>query len=171
MTEEHKRKIGISNSIRMKEVWKREDHRKRITEAKKGKIPKGLAKAHTKEAIAKMAETKKILYRDKTKHPRYKHGLSGTLQMATIYNNKRRALKYASEKRLSLPEWERIKAEYRYVCACCLQKVKLTIDHIIPLSKGGSDGYENIQPLCITCNQKKRFKTTKYPKPSDTKND
>ena len=31
----------------------------------------------------------------------------------------------------------------------------LEVDHIVPISKGGSDDYENLQILCATCNRKK----------------
>jgi 5-methylcytosine-specific restriction endonuclease McrA len=43
-------------------------------------------------------------------------------------------------------------------CACCTKKRALTIDHIQPISKGGSNWPSNIQMLCKPCNSRKRDK-------------
>ena len=48
-------------------------------------------------------------------------------------------------------------AGYPYICAhhCCSETLSLTIDHIIPLSKGGSDDLNNFQFLCQKHNSEK----------------
>lgn len=47
------------------------------------------------------------------------------------------------------------------ICSMCgrfVECVNLTKDHILPLSKGGSNGMSNIQALCHTCNLSKHDK-------------
>lgn len=55
----------------------------------------------------------------------------------------------------SVSEWNELLKKYDSKCAKCETQEKITRDHIIPLSKGGTDLISNIQPLCHSCNCKK----------------
>lgn len=63
----------------------------------------------------------------------------------------------------TLEQWETLKNKYNSCCATCGRQEPftdlwyqfLTEDHIIPISKGGSNFIDNIQPLCMGCNSKK----------------
>ena len=81
--------------------------------------------------------------------------------------HQRRALKKGNGGKHTLAEWKEVKRAFGYKCACCHRpesEVKLTKDHIVPISKGGTDNIQNIQPLCSKCNSKKLNKTIIYPK-------
>lgn len=51
---------------------------------------------------------------------------------------------------------------YGNVCLRCGKSKRLTIDHVIPKSKGGSNHATNWQPLCQRCNSKKGVDSTDY---------
>ena len=62
---------------------------------------------------------------------------------------------------LTLNQWQEIKKRQGYKCVMCTKiepEIKLTIDHIIPLSKDGKHTSSNIQGLCKSCNSKKNNK-------------
>ena len=53
-------------------------------------------------------------------------------------------------------DWEQALADYGYRCAFCGDDERqLTVDHIIPLSRGGGNWSFNIRPLCAPCNRTK----------------
>lgn len=43
-------------------------------------------------------------------------------------------------------------------CGKTCKETNLSIDHIIPLSRGGKNDISNLQTLCLTCNQQKTDK-------------
>lgn len=71
------------------------------------------------------------------------------------YARKRRALKMNAGGSFTIQEWLFLKKKHNYTCLACFRvepEICLEPDHIIPLSKGGSDYIDNIQPLCAYCN-------------------
>lgn len=47
-------------------------------------------------------------------------------------------------------------------CQSCGSKENIEIDHIIPISKGGTSDRENLQVLCRSCNRTKRLRSFAY---------
>jgi 5-methylcytosine-specific restriction endonuclease McrA len=52
-------------------------------------------------------------------------------------------------------EWARLCSFYGGRCLACGRVAKLTVDHVVPVSRGGSDDISNLQPLCGPCNSRK----------------
>lgn len=73
-----------------------------------------------------------------------------------------RARKAGSCGSFTLAEWKDLVAKFGGVCVGCLQTLPLTVDHVRPLSKGGTSFIENIQPLCLSCNSRKRDQEIDY---------
>ncbi len=94
-------------------------------------------------------------------HPSFKHGLyltgniEGKRLGKRLSENKRRSL---IREIFTKEEWIEVLTEHEYKCAICKvhdKDNKMTIDHIIPISKGGRNIKNNIQPLCSRCNSSK----------------
>lgn len=80
-------------------------------------------------------------------------------------NRRRRARARASKTDLTSEQWHRILKNQGYKCNMCGKKFTksrvISVDHIIPLSKGGDFMSSNVQALCLSCNCSKNDKILK----------
>jgi 5-methylcytosine-specific restriction endonuclease McrA len=180
-TEETKRKISKANKGRKMS----EEAKKKISESRMGEKNPMFGRKHSSESKKKMRESMKG--GNKTSFTRermlgnkfgFKKGNvawnKGLLKENALTRNsyygafrgrRRRVLKRKAKGLHAISEWELLKNECGNKCLACKKtepEIKLTEDHIIPLSRGGSDYIENIQPLCLKCNDIKGVKIIKY---------
>jgi 5-methylcytosine-specific restriction endonuclease McrA len=64
---------------------------------------------------------------------------------------------YKKPVRTTIPQKfkEYIFQKYNSRCNFCGSNINLQIDHLIPISRGGTDDLDNLQLLCIDCNKLK----------------
>ena len=58
--------------------------------------------------------------------------------------------------RVSPTDWQKLCRRYGGRCAYCGIKARLTMDHVIPLVRGGTNLIGNILPACNSCNCRKQ---------------
>ena len=114
---------------------------------RKNKLP--LEEQHAYKGVRKTGENKQIYHR------RY---VKNNPEIISYLKARRYARERNAEGNHTLQEWKLLKEKFNYKCAYCMEEKPLTKDHIKPLSKGGTDYIENIQPLCRNCNSKKHNK-------------
>lgn len=101
---------------------------------------------------------KKESYKEKNRSriKKYHQTIKGKIMKSNVYGRRKSILDNAGK--FTKEEWENKLKEYNYSCANCQTKENITIDHIIPLSKGGKNTIDNLQPLCGLCNSRKNNK-------------
>jgi len=150
--------------------------RKRMSEAMKGRTPwnkgkTGIYSQETRDKIsignlgkkksfkAKMKQRESIIKFFKSQNPNYvaPEYITGTNDRR--HERTRQMRIRANGGHHTEQQWEFLKGAYNYTCKMCNRKepeIKLTKDHIIPIRHGGNNDIQNIQPLCRSCNSKKR---------------
>jgi len=120
---------------------------------------------HSKETIEKIKKSNKGKHSKKGEGVGNWRGGISTYERKLWQNLQRRTQKIGNGGIHTQDEWETLKKKHNWTCLCCKRKppkIVLTEDHIVPVSKGGSDNIENIQPLCRSCNSIKNNKIIKY---------
>lgn len=85
---------------------------------------------------------------------------------------RRRAERLKAGGSYTLAEWHALCAQYGHRCLACGSTGRLEVDHVVPVSLGGSNTIANLQPLCPDCNRAKGTKTIDYrPLPADQPQD
>ena len=74
-------------------------------------------------------------------------------------DGRRRALELGAAGSWTHSEWTALVAEFGGHCAYCGALAPLTVDHRVPLSRGGSNWIGNLIPACARCNKKKGRRT------------
>lgn len=135
--ENNKEKVRIINSKSGKK-WFKNNKEKRMTTAKKWNKKNPIKYAQYSKEWRKRNPEKFLMNMKNTNH-------------------KRRSLTKSGK--ISSKEWETIKKQAKFKCHWCKEKIaKLTMDHVIPLSKGGIHVASNIVPACLSCNSSKGAK-------------
>ncbi len=96
------------------------------------------------------------------KNPHYWHKHRATHQVASQNG---RARSRGIEGYIDPDDWRSLCEAYDNMCACCKKEKPLVIDHILPVSGGGTNTIENIQPLCSDCKAKKSDTYADYRSP------
>lgn len=116
-----------------------------------------LGKVHSLESRKRMSEA--IIKRFIAKDPSYIPPAFEFGEKARRHEQMRRYRLRTNGGSHTKEQWELLKAAYKFQCKICARKepkIILTKDHIIPLRNGGSNDIANIQPLCRSCNSRKR---------------
>jgi 5-methylcytosine-specific restriction endonuclease McrA len=86
---------------------------------------------------------------------RYRKWAKAHPEVLARKSHDRRALKLSAAGSYTDAEWKSIVRKQKGRCALCHIKCKLTVDHVIPLKRGGTNFAFNLQGLCMICNVKK----------------
>lgn len=119
--------------------------------------------AHPESSRRKAARWKQANpHRAKANEARYR---AAYREQLVVSGHNRRAYLKGIEGSFTTQEWQDLKARYGNRCLRCFRKepqIALAVDHIVPLSKGGTNYIENVQPLCKSCNSHKARKHICY---------
>lgn len=82
-------------------------------------------------------------------------GLGDPYRAHCVTKQNQRARRLGVNGELTISGWQAILKAHNGACVECFSTEDIAIDHIVPLSKGGPNTLDNVQPLCRSCNSRK----------------
>jgi 5-methylcytosine-specific restriction endonuclease McrA len=173
---EHRKKIGkFKPTKRMSTEYMREYHREYYQIPEKREMKNARQRKYNQkpdEKEKRKAINKKYYEKNKDRLSEYRRdynknnadalkqrrskNLPKNREAKRAQQAKRRALKSGAKNKLVRRHWLRILEAANGKCYYCKNKFdKLTMDHVIPISKGGDHCASNMVAACISCNSKK----------------
>lgn len=126
---------------------------------------------YQREYATEISNQKKIYYREHTEEIlelRKEYQKTHAEIYAAIdkaHFSRRRSRKTQAGGSYTPQQWRDLKRQYNSTCLRCGRReseIKLTADHVIPITRNGTSDISNIQPLCYSCNSKKYNKIIDY---------
>lgn len=124
--------------------------------------PEKVAEIKKKWLVSNPEKRRESVHKSYEKHKEEKLAYSKKWRMENndkriFYEKSRRARIYGAEiNDFNKRQWEEVLSEHGNFCHYCgRDDVRMTMDHVIPLSKGGNHTKSNIVPACLSCNSKK----------------
>lgn len=142
----------------------REQHRERLLEQQREWNACNAERLKSYRAARYQANREEICARERE---RYARVAAADPEKYRAKFHQRRAQIQSNGGTYTSEEWHILCSRYGNICLRCYAKTKLTVDHIVPVSRGGSNSIENLQPLCRFCNATKSDKIINYRKHHD----
>ena len=85
-----------------------------------------------------------------------KWSLRNRREIRHLNSHRYRARKRSESRLVTVGDWRKLCDRYGQKCAYCGSSGALTMDHVIPLIRGGRHSVGNLAPACQSCNSSKR---------------
>jgi len=172
-TEEAARRKAHRATITANQRARRAAHREEVRAKENAYRAANPEKARARDRAYRAANPEKVAAKQRAHnaaHPekvlaKYKKYRVAHPDKGRIDRHNRAARKIGNGGTYTAAEWRALCAWFGNVCLCCDAGGRLTVDHVVPLSRGGTNAIVNLQPLCLSCNMRKHAKPIDYRDP------
>ena len=157
----------VEKNRRAAATWYARNRERRIANVRRWQAEHPDAVARYREIARtpeKRAEQRARVRRWQAMHPELTRAYKRSWNRRNRVHRQLGLVAYRSRRRLAAgrftaAQWRELLAVWSHTCAYCGMGGRLTVDHRVPLSRGGSNDIGNILPACHGCNSTKRHLT------------